>query len=473
MVKTRSGNKKKGITTQAGPELVQSQVEHIVQTTMAEASDPLGKEFKGQLAKMTEAMEAINRTMGDMNKGLSTRLDGLTTRLDAVDASNKKIQTNAEENMASANVKFAQLESLLNQTEQDHKLTERKLKVAEAKLAASEFIKGNLVERINYIENRLRVCNVIIDGCTEEEGENLIQYVSQMIGYIAKQQIDDKSILSAYRIGKKQQHPEGYYPGKKRPRPIKVTFDSMQTRNVMYYARASLKGSQMYNGVYISDDVTLDTKKAREAYRSVAALARSQNTDVKLHDDGIVLEGRKFRLFEADSLPEKYSLKNAKTIEVNGSIYFHSDHSYLSNFYYAPMLIDGLIYLTAEHRLQYVKSIVANDLRTAHRITTAPSALEAKRLGDGIRETPEWRLKREAVLNDVLNAKFTQNKDLAANLIATGDKKLHEATASSYYGIGAGLHSRQVRDGTHTGENKLGHALQKLRTELNGQGDLT
>ena len=130
------------------------------------------------------------------------------------------------------------------------------------------------------------------------------------------------------------------------------------------------------------------------------------------------------------------------------------------------MLIDGLMYLTAEHRFQYVKCKKLKDHRAANRVIAAPTALEAKKIGDSMRETPEWRLVRDQVMADILRIKFDQNRDLAKELMATGDKKLNEATASPYYGIGAGLHSRQVRDGTHTGENRLGVALEQLRANL-------
>ena len=229
---------------------------------------------------------------------------------------------------------------------------DKKLKETEMKLAASESVKKNLVERINYLENRTRINNILIDGHQESDGEDLREFVLELNGFLIKDKVEPKNIVAIYRIGKKLTQQTDKITRLKRPRTIKVVFDNLQARNEVYYARAALKQSQQYKGIYITDDVTIDTKKARENYRSVAALARTLKTEVKLHDDGIIIEGKKYRLFDKESLPSKFSIKKAKTIEVNGAVYFHSEYSYLSNFFHSPMLIEEVMYMTAEHRFQ-------------------------------------------------------------------------------------------------------------------------
>ena len=443
-----------------------------IQTTdrenkMAQAEKLSNPDYKDEFAQMTAAMSTLNKTLIEMSSGLTTRLDGLMERMDRADVNINQSNANTEKDRKLTNDKLQKLENLLVKSEVQGQKTNRKLKETEAKLAAAEYAKKQLLERINFIENKARVNNLIIDGCPEREDENLTQYILDLVNCLAKTQVNAKNVVATYRIGKKQTIQAGFATQvTMRPRAIKVIFESLQIRNEVYYARASLKSLQMYKRIYISDDVTLDTKKAREDYRSVAALARSLKVNVKVHDDGLIIEGKKYRLFEAETLPNKFSLKKAKSIEVNGAIYFHSEHSTMSNFCYSPMLIDDIVYLTAEHRLQYLKCVSSKNHELAERITLVPTALEAKRLGDTIRETPEWRLQRDQILEDILTEKFSQNKEMALELTQTEDKKLYEATVNMYYGIGANVHSREVRDGTHKGSNMLGVALEQIRTRL-------
>ena len=42
----------------------------------------------------------------------------------------------------------------------------------------------------------------------------------------------------------------------------------------------NFKGTNNYKGIYLNDDVTPETRKARDDYRSVAVLARAQEADV-------------------------------------------------------------------------------------------------------------------------------------------------------------------------------------------------
>jgi predicted NAD-dependent protein-ADP-ribosyltransferase YbiA (DUF1768 family) len=66
----------------------------------------------------------------------------------------------------------------------------------------------------------------------------------------------------------------------------------------------------------------------------------------------------------------------------------------------------------------------------------------------------------------ILRLKYELNPNRTQKLKERGDKKLYEATKNSYFGIGATLHSREMRDIFYKGLNKLGVLLQELRTEL-------
>jgi ribA/ribD-fused uncharacterized protein len=63
---------------------------------------------------------------------------------------------------------------------------------------------------------------------------------------------------------------------------------------------------------------------------------------------------------------------------------------------------------------------------------------------------------------DALRAKFTQDEELKATLLGTGDAVLVEHTANdSYWGDG----------GDGGGKNRLGHLLMRLRAELRAESE--
>ena len=219
-------------------------------------------------------------------------------------------------------------------------------------------------------------------------------------------------------------------------------------------------------GIYLNDDVTVETRKAREDFRSVAALARLKGATVRVHDDGLILDGVKYKLFEPHSLPTQYSLAKAKTIEVQGDLYFQSEHSYLSNFHKAPIMVDDDLYPTAEHKYQADKCRAGGDEEAWNRVMTASTPLEAKRIGDTVNETAEWRQNKEKAMADTINLKFDQNPQLAKLLIDTGNAALYEATNNTFFGIGASLHSREIKDKSYRGMNKLGLIIMEKRQRL-------
>ena len=81
-------------------------------------------------------------------------------------------------------------------------------------------------------------------------------------------------------------------------------------------------------------------------------------------------------------LPEGCALVYAKMISVNGEIYFHSEHSYLYNFYLAPIFDNDYTYRSAEHMYQAVKCDLARRPDLRNQVWAAASALEAKHIGD-------------------------------------------------------------------------------------------
>jgi ribA/ribD-fused uncharacterized protein len=143
-------------------------------------------------------------------------------------------------------------------------------------------------------------------------------------------------------------------------------------------------------------------------------------------------------------------------------IHFYSsrgEYGCFSNFYRAPIYLDGKTWPTSEHYFQAQKFAGA---ALVGQIRRASSPSEAARLGRS-REHPlrrDWESVKEDIMYRAVLAKFTQHNDLRDILLGTGDATLIEHTENdSYWGDG----------GDGSGRNRLGHILMCVRAELRQQ----
>lgn len=128
---------------------------------------------------------------------------------------------------------------------------------------------------------------------------------------------------------------------------------------------------------------------------------------------------------------------------------FTGDYYFLSNFYPAPIVIDGVVYSNAESAFQAHK--VFGDERLQF---VGLTGAEAKKLGRKVNLREDWNLVRDVIMAYVLLHKFTQNKQLRGKLLATLDWTLIEGNTwgDEYWGVCNG-----------SGLNKLGKLLMHTR----------
>ena len=124
--------------------------------------------------------------------------------------------------------------------------------------------------------------------------------------------------------------------------------------------------------------------------------------------------------------------------------------AFLSNFYPSPFTVNGIQYKSNEHFFQSAKAL---DPTEALWVRDAPDALESKRRGRKVRLRPDWDTVKLDVMAEGIWAKFTQNPDLKAKLLATGDAILGESPRA-FRGKGA-----------NTGK-AVGGIIMEVRSEL-------
>lgn len=116
------------------------------------------------------------------------------------------------------------------------------------------------------------------------------------------------------------------------------------------------------------------------------------------------------------------------------------------------------------------KARLFNDVPVERQILAAKSPAEAKKLGRGIRGfAPEaWEAHKYGIVKAGNLLKFGQHENLAAFLLATGDRVLVEASpVDTVWGIGL---AADAADAEHParwqGPNLLGFALMEVRDQL-------
>ena len=137
----------------------------------------------------------------------------------------------------------------------------------------------------------------------------------------------------------------------------------------------------------------------------------------------------------------------------------HDPYYEFTNFYQAPLQIDGRVWATSENYFQAQKYIGTPLDGAIQQSQTAREAFDISRtpvLGLQWRRS-DWEEVKDDVMYVALYAKFTQHELLRRLLLDTGERKLVEHTSrDSYWGD----------SGDGSGHNKLGQLLMKVREEL-------
>lgn len=147
-------------------------------------------------------------------------------------------------------------------------------------------------------------------------------------------------------------------------------------------------------------------------------------------------------------------------------MFYHRNEPYyeFTNFSPHPIQFEGKMYPTSEHLFQAHKFLSTRpDL--AERIRNAKSSRAALEEATRLRsyQRKDWFSVNISVMDEVIEAKFTQNADLKQLLLDTGDREIIEdSPVDSFWGCGA----------DRKGRNELGKALMRLRDKLRRQSRL-
>lgn len=133
---------------------------------------------------------------------------------------------------------------------------------------------------------------------------------------------------------------------------------------------------------------------------------------------------------------------------------FQGEHRFLSNFWPAVVVHEGISYPSSEHAYQAAKTL---DMAERRRIAAIRDPGDAKREGRKLALRPDWETAKFTVMEQCVRDKFTRHADLAEKLLATGHAELIEGNTwgDRVWGVYQGQ-----------GENRLGKILMKMRAEI-------
>ena len=133
---------------------------------------------------------------------------------------------------------------------------------------------------------------------------------------------------------------------------------------------------------------------------------------------------------------------------------FQGLYRFLSNFWLVTVEYNGQTYISAEHAYQAAKATCFQD---THRIMQCLTPVQAKRLGGQIKMRKDWEEVKVTVMLEILRAKFTQDPQMQAWLLNTGDHDLVEGNkwGDTFWGVCNGH-----------GRNMLGKLLMQVRNEI-------
>jgi ribA/ribD-fused uncharacterized protein len=155
----------------------------------------------------------------------------------------------------------------------------------------------------------------------------------------------------------------------------------------------------------------------------------------------------------SDSPPATRSAARAATAPAKIAA-FEGEYHFLSNFYPAVIVFEGITYPSVEHAYQSAKTTDMNERR---RIAAIIDPANAKVAGRKLDYRPDWETVKFDVMETCVRYKFTHHPELREKLLATGDAELIEGNTwnDRIWGVYQGQ-----------GENRLGKTLMKVRDEL-------
>lgn len=170
------------------------------------------------------------------------------------------------------------------------------------------------------------------------------------------------------------------------------------------------------------------------------------------------------------SKPRRDDFDGSQVIETATMVLFWQPPGVFGQWTPSPFTVDGVAYTCAEQFMMAEKARLFGDEATRAKILAAADPRDHKALGRQVANfvSEIWDSECLGIVVRGNLAKFGQNPDMRAALLATGDKLLVEASPlDKIWGVGLRADDPRIHDPARwRGKNLLGEALMRVRSEL-------
>jgi len=157
-----------------------------------------------------------------------------------------------------------------------------------------------------------------------------------------------------------------------------------------------------------------------------------------------------------------------------GFTFFWREQSPFSQWHRSRFVVEGVEYCCMEQYMMAGKARLFGDAQVLASILQATAPKTHKALGRKVRGFSDavWERERERIVYEGNRAKFTQNAELLAALLATRGTQLVEASPTDrIWGVGLAAEDARIDDPSKwRGQNLLGKVLTRLRDDLLAEG---
>ena len=412
---------------------------------------------------MTAFKVMIQDLLRDELKPIHNSIDALTDQFKCIQNSIDDIKASAEHAHAVADAAITRTTSV-----------EKRTSALELALEECKKKQTLLHEQTLRMEVHTRRENLKFDGVKETRGQNCLRTFQELLTNM-EADFGNIPLDRVHRLGP-------YKPNKEsEPRTILVKFTNYADRERVWAKRNALKGTH----IWVKEDYPHEIERRRKRLWPYLRAARAGDPNhpenrvtAHLRVNKLVINHQAFSVDNINNVPDfvrsavdnEPKRKQTFCIQTDELALFFTKESPLSNFYPSSLDMDDHQYNCVEQYLAHKKALLFSEPELAEEILKTSEARDQKRM---VRNLPhfdlgKWKQHLHKILKPALKAKFEQNDQLKASLLATGNRLIGEASPSdTLFGIGLSLSNPAAVVKTRwTGDNIQGFTLMEVRELL-------
>ncbi len=298
--------------------------------------------------------------------------------------------------------------------------------------------------------------NLLFAGFKEDKDETESDLLEKVRGQLGQMNVEgfpnlkDAPIVNIHRNG-------AFKHGQTRPRDVIVKFRDIKHKGAAL--RGKMKCSKnIYINLDLPKPISAVHRQLKPILRTLEGTPYKEKGRVILKPDCIIVDNKRYTLNTIMTLPSNLKFWSSNVRSNEAIFAWHGNMCPFSNFFWAPIIIAGILYLFCEQYIAAERAILFHDDETLKKILMSRDPYECKKYGHQVKGfvQEDWDIKAPAVGEVCIRAKVNQHKFIKDFLLSTGDKHLAEADKESKWACGLALDDKKLLD--FDSWKRIGHA---------------